>query len=333
MIALFAFVICTQAGAAVHPASPAPARDAVPLFAFRSGFWINLHHFLYVLGRARAGTPDSHREAVVHAPEDVEGLAAQPDASRAAWDAAVTFYQNGPSKQDLVFDADLIKTTAALASVPDDSDLSGLSLDPGLVSTLQRAAPVYRAVWWARHSRANAARTAELRTLVDRYGAAAVKRLTEVYRASWPSRPRTINIVAYANWAGAYSTDGGLIVFESTDPDIGGTQGLEILLHESSHQWDEEMAGRLKQAAAQAGKPLPPTLSHSLVFYTSGEVVREIVPGHEPYAIKNGIWDRGGMRGMKPLLDRYWLPYIKGQGTFEDAAAAIIQAIDRAPQS
>ena len=34
-------------------------------FAFRSGFRNNLHHFLYVLGRDRNGTPDRTREAVI----------------------------------------------------------------------------------------------------------------------------------------------------------------------------------------------------------------------------------------------------------------------------
>ena len=35
-------------------ATCAPAQET--LFTFRNEFWLNLHHFLYVLGRARAGT-------------------------------------------------------------------------------------------------------------------------------------------------------------------------------------------------------------------------------------------------------------------------------------
>jgi hypothetical protein len=44
------------------------ASRSTQLFAFRAGFWLNLHHFLYVLGRARNGAPDSSRAAVVKAP-------------------------------------------------------------------------------------------------------------------------------------------------------------------------------------------------------------------------------------------------------------------------
>ena len=38
-------------------------------------FWLNLHHFLYVLGRAQAKTGDAKREAVADAPsENARGL-------------------------------------------------------------------------------------------------------------------------------------------------------------------------------------------------------------------------------------------------------------------
>ena len=36
-------------------------QTATPIFRFEAdGFWLNLHHFLYVLGRARAKMPDSN---------------------------------------------------------------------------------------------------------------------------------------------------------------------------------------------------------------------------------------------------------------------------------
>ena len=49
----------------------APARSTI----FRveaDEFWLNLHHFLYVLGRAEAKTTDSARPAVAGAPADAE---------------------------------------------------------------------------------------------------------------------------------------------------------------------------------------------------------------------------------------------------------------------
>ena len=295
------------------------------LFTFRSGFWINLHHFLYVLGRARAGASDSRRAAVVKAPSDVEGLASRTDSERAAWEESVHHYAAGLSAKDAISDGALIDITRRLAAAPDEADPAALGLPPELASTLKLAAPVYRAVWWPRHARANAERRTDLQAFVDRHGAAAVKRLTTLYQAQWPARPRTIELVAYANWAGAYSTDGGLIVFASTDEEISGGLGLETLLHESSHQWDEQIAERLAAIAAKQARPVPGGLSHAMIFYTAGAIVSELIPGHVPYADANGIWTRGANPPLKPLLDRYWRPYIRGTGSFEEAAARLVE--------
>jgi hypothetical protein len=296
------------------------------LFAFRVGFWNNLHHFLYVLGRDRNRAPDRMRDAVVNAPRDVEGLAARPEAERAAWQAAIEAYAAGMSKKDVVFDDDLVAITRILAAAPDDSDLSGLGLDSAVVAALRQAAPVYRAVWWPRHARADAARREDLASLVRTYGARAVARLTSVYGTRWPSEPRLIDLSAYTNWAGAYSTDAGLIEFSSADEALSGSEGLEILLHEASHQWDAEIDRRLSAIAAKAGRPVPRSLSHAMIFYTSGAIVGALVPGHVPYADKFGVWARG-MSELKALLDKYWLPYLQGTGTFDEAIAATITAV------
>src|ERR1041384_259689 len=51
---------------------------AFPIFIFHDDeFWLNLHHFLYVLGRAENKTRDSARPAVSGAPADEQrGFAA-----------------------------------------------------------------------------------------------------------------------------------------------------------------------------------------------------------------------------------------------------------------
>jgi hypothetical protein len=282
--------------------------------------------FLYVLGRARNGAPDSSRAAVVKAPADVEGLSARPEAERTIWDEAVRFYAQGPSRRDAIFDDDLVKTTRLLAELGDDADPATLAIEPALAATLNRAAPVYRSVWWPRHRRADDARRGELQQLVDRHGATLVKRLTAVYSLAWPSSPRVVDLCAYANWSGAYSTNGSLIVVASMDEQIAGLHGLEMLLHESSHQWDDEIDERLRVIAAKQNKRMPGQLSHALIFYTTGELVKEVFPDHVPYAVKYGLWERGGFRGMKPLLDQYWRPYLRGSGTFEDAATKLVEA-------
>lgn len=302
------------------PVALSAQRPADPPIVFRITFSNNLHHFLYVLGRAQNGEADARRDAVKNAPEELKALDGRSEAGRAAWQAAVDFYAAGPSKQDLVFDKALIRTTQALALSGDGVP----NVDHALDAVLSRAAPVYNAVWWEAHRRADEARRDDLEKLVAQYGPALAKRLTEIYHTQWPSQPRVVNLSAYTNWAGAYSTDNGLIEFSSTDPSIAGALGLEILFHESSHQWDEEVTRRLSRVAASVQAKVPKALSHALVFYTSGEIVEELIPDHVPYADKFGIWSRGGMRGVKPVLDEYWKPYLRGTGTIDEALANVI---------
>jgi hypothetical protein len=67
-------------------------------------------------------------------------------------------------------------------------------------------------------------------------------------------------------------------------------------------------------------------LSHPLIFYTAGEAVRRVIPGHQPAAETLGIW-RTGMGNFKLSLDTAWKPYLDGQGTLDEALTAVVKAI------
>src|SRR4051812_20108788 len=73
-----------------------------PLFRFHTDeFWLNVHHFLYVLGRAEANLPDASRAAVAAAPSEAErGVATLSPEELKTWKEAVAFYAAGPSKKD-----------------------------------------------------------------------------------------------------------------------------------------------------------------------------------------------------------------------------------------
>jgi hypothetical protein len=86
-----------------------PPKPPSPIFRFQTDeFCLNLHHFLYVLGRAEAKATDASREAVAAAPADSERrLASLTPEERQGWRDAVAFYAAGPSRKDAIFDAPL----------------------------------------------------------------------------------------------------------------------------------------------------------------------------------------------------------------------------------
>jgi hypothetical protein len=163
----------SPSGSAIRPASSdaiSAVKRSGPIFVFHTDeFWLNLHHFLYVLGRAENKERDATREAVAGAPADQErGFEKLTTTERGVWREGVASYAAGTSKKDLVFDDPLPTVTNALARAGDSRSLTGSEVDPAVAGILQRAAPIYRKAWWKKHHDANRKWHKVIQSLVDR---------------------------------------------------------------------------------------------------------------------------------------------------------------------
>jgi hypothetical protein len=303
------------------------AQTPAPIFHFETdGFWLNLHHYLYVLGRVEAKMPDIRRDAVAGAPADeAMGLALLTGAERQAWRDAVAFYARGLSRQDTVFDRSLVDVTNIVRRAPSDAPAATLKIDPALAAVLDRAAPAYRRAWWTRHREANRAWRASMQAPLAKLGPAMLAYITKAYQEPWRKDGYPVNIAAFSNWAGAYSTSFSLLVVSSLSPGNSGLMGFEITFHEAMHQWDDQVQDRLRKvAAANDIQKVNDLLSHAMIFYTTGEAMRRLVPGHTPYADVAGIW-KGRMGAFKPALDAHWRPYLDGKATLDEALLGLLK--------
>jgi hypothetical protein len=318
-----------------HDAKAKPkAAPPSPIFIFHPDeFWLNLHHFLYVLGRAENKEPNASRAAVVKAPGDQEqGFARLSPKEKALWREAVSAYAATLSKKDLIFDDPLPAVTNALARAGDARSPKFAGIDPSIASILERAAPIYRRVWWPNHSDANHNWQTEIQSLVDRHGATILRVITDAYQLRWPASGYNVHLSAYTNWAGAYSTRDNLLVVSSLDQAIHGAYGLETVFHEGMHQWDDQILRALREQGNKVGKVVPRDLSHALIFFTAGEAVRRVFPDHVPYAEQFGVWQRG-MGPLKTIIEEVWKPYLNGHGTRDEAFAEIMRRTIAAPRS
>jgi hypothetical protein len=300
------------------------AQTATPIFRFETdGFWLNLHHFLYVLGRVEAKMPDVKRETVAGAPADeAEGLKTLTDAERRAWRDAVTVYAAGLSRLDTVFDRALYDVTNAVRRASPDRDARSLQIDVAVADALDRAAPIYRKAWWPRHREANRRWLQSMQEPLQKYGPQILTFVTRAYQEPWMSGGFPVNISGLSNWAGAYSTYDSLLVIATLNPGNQGLHGFEIMFHEAMHQWDEEIDGRLLKIARANKLKFNDLLSHAMIFYTTGEAMKTVVPTHLPYAEIAGIW-KGRMGVFKPALDAHWKPYLEGKLTLDEALLAL----------
>ena len=317
------------------PAAPASQSRSSSLFAFTTNdFWLNLHHYLYVLGRVRNRAPDVSQVAVASAPDDErQGLVSLTDEERRIWDRSLTAYANGLSTRPSVFQPPLNAMTIALANTGDVIGFPVTSFDAAARDALTAAAPVYRKVWWPRHRTMNEQYVARLEQQIQRDGAAIVDALSRIYQLPWPERPYPTHVVAYANWQGAFSFTGERMVLSSNANSMNdGWYPLESVFHEAMHQWDDRVGEALQAQATRQGLTVAPDLSHALIFFTVGYVVQRLHPEYRPMMDAANIW-RGTLSGgrapverLRSAIQQTWKPYIDGRGTRDEAFAGMVAA-------
>ena len=335
---LFIFALFSALSISMLQASTLPtASNSANIFEFHSGFWINLHHFLYLeaqLSEAGAGARYPSLTAA-----DKDELQRLSPAEQATWAEAVSFYKDSFTNKDLLFDDNLIEIKNLLEDAEQSSDLAQTQIPTPLKAVLLKAAPIYRAHWWRRHDEQNQRWIADLQPLVDRYGRSLVADLVAIYAQPWPQYPVRVDAVAYANWAGAYTTVGPTRpAISSTDPANQENAALEIVFHETSHGMMDKIMEAFQKAeqevnAHRQGAPFHAgTLWHAVLFYTAGALVAKRIPGYEPYADKHGLWIRAWPDPDRVLIAKDWGPHVDGKTDLQSAITRLVADLASAPR-
>ena len=336
IVAMFTAICVCPAG--MH-AQQEPDRPAVPSLEFHSGFWVNLHHFLYLQARVRndpaGGAPKAYAISSV--------TAGMTPAEQRTWNNAVSVYAQDWSTRDLLHNGVMPLINNRLAELENCPEITGKSasqctsgLQAGLAAALNEAAPIYRARWWPEQDRENRAWIAALTPLLQRMGAKLGERLAEVYQRPWPKGRYLVDVTWYAGPEGAYSSlDPVHVTIASHDPRNQGLGGLAMLLQAASYVVAQDVDETITQDCRKAGKPIPRDLEPALLFYTTSDLVRRTssaAPGPEDaaagsggaqYEFRNGLSDHG-WSDYQDILERYWQPYLNGELSFDAAIARIV---------
>jgi len=353
-IVLLAALGCAEPSAArayAFRANPPAAQQTsdtdfpLPVFEFHSGFWVNLHHFLYLQARLMNGDSSSTDSSRGAAPpnEPIVSLLDFPAKQIQAWQDAVAFYRKDLAKRDLLLNSDMVNINNSLSEMEACPDLEGKTspscksgLPQDLIEALESAAPVYREHWWPEQDRENREWIARVAPMIRQWGVELSGQLADIYQRPWPADRLRVDVVWYAGPYGAYtSLDPTHVTISSHDARNQNIYAFEVLFHESSHA----LAGAVTDAIAREfnhrDKPIPRDLWHALLFYTTGEMVRRDInfnamarqqgsdsAGYQPYATRFGLYS-GSWERFRAMLDLYWKPYLDGKVSFDTAIARI----------
>jgi hypothetical protein len=215
-----------------------------------------------------------------------------------------------------------------LTRVSPNDDLDAVALHPELRRVLKDVMSIYRSAWWPAHDARNQRWIASMRTELAGRETCLRQRAEVVFRAGWPS-PVHVDATVYASWFGAYSIHHPTRV--TITANAQGSQdeyGLEVLLHETAHGMLDRVESALADEATRQGKRLPPELSHLVLFYTAGALMKEQMPDYVPFAERFGIWSRNDRtRRYHAVIEQEWQPYLSGERTFADAIGALVQRV------
>ena len=336
----------------------------LPVFEFHSGFWVNLHHTLYSLARERKASTTDKNGAGNSGTTRLRPSLVSPQnltaAEQQAWDAAVSFYAENYADKDPLFNIDLMLLKNQLGDFEDCDELTGKTRKtcdaglPGRVApVLESVAPIFRVHWWPDQDRADRRWVARIAPLVLEQGVGVSERLADIYQTKWPKGKIRVEVSAYANSTGAYTTlDPLRVTISSTDPRNQGSAAFEVLFHEASHGIAQAVQAAIARECRQRNKAIPRDLWHALIFYTTGEVIKPLMAGKDPsptkkpggtapsspkegggseesytpYAIREGLYQRGWNSYLQ-LLTQFWQPYLDGKATFDDAIAHMASSL------
>jgi len=161
-----------------------------------------------------------------------------------------------------------------------------------------------------------------------------INRLQKLYGDSMPIEKIRVDLGVYASWAGAYSYSQGIehIIIATNGRLNEGRLGLEILFHEGSHFIIDKVFNLLAEYfAAKKTQTTRRQTWHNLLFYTTGQVVKEVyaAQGIEfiPYYKEAKFEDRVPFKLSTDAFTLYWDPYMRGETTMEEALKKVVEYI------
>ena len=306
---------------------PEPSAAESPLLEMRSGFWLNLHMVLYREAR-QARAPELAREE-----GESESLLPQAasEGEREAWGRSVDHYRRRMVDRDLLFDQGMVELGNRLGALGDGALPGDL---PFMLSTiLADAAPAYRNHLWEADDAANQAWSVEVAPALADHGAPLAEELSRALAAPWPEGPMVVDLAAWANWSGAYTTlEPTRVTVATQDERNQGEAALEVLFHEAGHALIGELRLAIERERQEQGVSLAGRgrLWHAVLFATVGDLVARRFEDYEPYAERQGLWSGGAWPEFQRVIDAHWRPYLDGRLPYETAIERMVADLARA---
>ncbi len=302
-----------------------------PHFAFYSYLATNLHDALIVAGADRnKEKPELFPSQPIQEDND-SCFAGLPPSAQTGWNLAVDYYAEVISPNSWL-SRQQYQLRVELAGVGEELDARAQSFVDIARGFRATAKPAYEACRWTVQDRENRDWIDDLTPHLAIHESAVTSRLEQLYQTPWHGLPIRVDVVATAPPVGANTI--GVPPHILVSSEIKRGDALEIIHHEGSHTLmtrNHPMQKALVAAARELKIELPPDLWHVVLFYTTGEAMRDILhqsgaPDYTPYIYSHDLWS-GRWGTFREAVEKTWPAYLKGTRTLAEAASDLLEAL------
>jgi hypothetical protein len=327
-------LICSFAAAGASQSRTRTPVASTLYFTFYSDIQPNLNDALTAAGLARR----DKKPELFHSGDETACFEKQAPSVRTAWDLAVDFYAKVISPTSS-FAREQMLPRLQLAGFVDALKAPRDQQFVDIVANFRNAAaPAYEACRWPAQEAKNRAWIAALQSQLALHDEAIAARVQQLYQLKW-APPIPVDIVEVVDWSGANTILGdtpgtGHLLIARENPE---KNALELVFHEASHILMNPRApvrDALAKAAAAAGYKLPGDAWHVVLFYMTGEIVRDRLKerGDQNYTpMLYEIFARPTWVEYQKPLESAWRPYVSGSKSPADAARDLIAALMAKP--
>jgi len=241
-----------------------------------------------------------------------------------AWNEAIEYYERKLADRDLL-EFSMIRINGWLAVSGDAASLNTSELPAPMIQIFDKAAPVYRAHWWTEHNRRNHEWIDQATPLIAQYEKALRPALAHAWKTPWPKSRIRVEMSYYTTGKSAYtSLRPTIITISGWSRRNEAPAGLETIFHEAGHSLVQKIVDEIGAAESRSGRKLSrQDLWHAMIFYTTGELVRQQLPAVVPYAVKYGMWENDWPNSLA-VMEKDWKPFLERKGRFKDSIDRLV---------
>lgn len=249
-------------------------------FEFKSNYWVNLHHFLYQkadCSQLKKLEDDGSRFIEIGETKVYEQLSIDENK---ILNQAISYYRDSLISKNLRRDLNDLRIW--LSKKEEFSTITDESYGEEFTAILNSVSPIYEKHFWDIHKSHNLSVLTKHIATIDEIEEAVINKMERLSLNKWPDSTKVrVDITAYANWAGAYTSSKPEmnIVISTKDPHNVTTSFIETILHEGSHLLylfgESPIRDKFYLKSEELEIEFPRNLWHASMFYLCGRATQD----------------------------------------------------------